>query len=191
MAAPKIIDVNDAGDEKLYKQISDSIRGYENEIIPVPKRPDGVPFMVGKIIEKTGAEAGQSLAVLRLWGHGYFDAPAQKVSLGHDPARDDDPKWREAAITPASLPHLKGVLARLKPLFSTVPAARVELRGCSVAKTKEGRNLLAEMARLLSVRVQASEQTESDEIWRSKVWEALPPKGDLRQADPIQVSERR
>jgi hypothetical protein len=144
MARPRIIDVIDAGDRRLRNQTVNGLEGLNTTIIEVPLMSNGVGYMVDQIIQEVGGE-GNSISVLRIWGHGYLDVPMQKVSAGggDDPdamvfeeGSDADTHW--AALSPDNFEALKPTLSRLTPLF--VEGARVELRACDIAKFEEGKS---------------------------------------------------
>lgn len=133
-------------------------------IIKIPASAGGVTYMVSAVLNATRP---RGMNVLRIFGHGY--GGYQNVGGGLS-------SEAYAYCGCIDLDHLDGIASLLASLSSRFYSShsRLELRGCEVASTESGNELITRLAKIVGVRVLAATDAQCDYEWDGPVYQAEP-----------------
>ena len=155
-----------------------------------PNVSNAVAQMVKDVIAAAGSPG--SISVLRIYSHGnkgVFNI-AGEIGYDKDGKKENYSTEKDGnAIAVSNIKQLEPFLRNLTPYFA--PQARVELQGCLVGGGKAGETLLRELARIWSVRVQATtEETSISAIQFTGLVVEAHPSGGLTSSPATPMSGR-
>lgn len=158
-----IIDVIDMQDPKSGSEVKRGLSGTDSKVVCLYGMSNGIGQMITEVINAAGMV--YSIDALRIWAHGT--SGSQVLSSGEYLMEEH---W--CGIDVSMIREIEPTLKRLAPYFK--PGARVELRGCNIARGKKGERLLKELARIWGVAVQAGTADQVGVNWIGPVVEASP-----------------
>ena len=180
---PCVIDVVDLTDQGgIYWR--DCLDGHNTFTIAIGGMSNAIQKMVDMVL---GSTAGKPvLRCLALWGHGAVDKDENPLGI-HLLAGGWDAQFNQSAFTAPTVSALHHSLIRLRPCFQ--PGARVELRGCGVAGTADGIDVMKLLATKWGVPVQGAKKNQPTMSWLPPVVE-VTPSGDVREVRGIEYNLR-
>jgi Putative peptidoglycan binding domain/Domain of unknown function (DUF4347) len=141
-----------ANNKKKADEMADSLAGEVDDIVTA----GGKPFVIGGM--SNGVDQALTLIcahtkeafLLRFHGHGY----AGSVGIG---AGSGGPNQLNR-INAGSIPQLRGVIARLHPVFG--PYGSIQLMSCHTGQGHDGREMVKQLASIVEVPVTAGIQLQ-------------------------------
>jgi hypothetical protein len=172
MKSPVIVDVVDLSNSDISDQVLSNLEGKNNVVIKFEDRKGAIISLLDKIVLNPEI-ASSKVKAMRFWGHSN-GRTTQVIGGFKD--------W--SAMSADNLQYLPCI-----GMFFTT-GARVELRGCWLASTEQGKKLMVGLARKWQVNVHASEGGQEGLLWLGNVWEATP-NGELSPIRGIEFYENR
>jgi hypothetical protein len=173
---PYVIDVVDVSDQGgLYWK--ESLKGYNTVTIAIGGMSNSIEKMVDLVLKETDGKP--VVRCLAFWGHG-LDVDDKPVGI-HLIAGGWRADANRGSFSKANVLTMNTSLVRLKPCFAS--GARVELRGCGVAATNEGIEVMKMLASRWGVRVHGAEKAQHTMSWLPPLVE-VAPSGDVRKGIP-------
>lgn len=158
-----VIDVVDVSDMS-GQYWADCLDGHNTVTIPIGGMSNALQKMIDLVIAQTGNKPGV-IRCLALWGHGLVNADHSPIGI-HLIAGGGTAVSQRSALTNDTILSLGHNFDALKGCFHA--EGRVELRGCGVAGTPEGLDVMKMIAFRWGVPVQAAEKNQPTMAW-------LPP----------------
>jgi hypothetical protein len=180
MAKSAVVDVIDMSDTSLAQVVLSELRGVDTTIVKLYPMSNGAVRMVDEIITAAGGQRG-SIAVLRLWGHGWLGTGQEQFLAG-----GADGSKHRSSLSAETMKSLDSGFDRLRFYFA--PNARVELRACSVAKGA-GKTMMVDLAKRWQARIHGAAESQFSTRWLAPIMEATPT-GDFRSITGIQVGAK-
>jgi hypothetical protein len=165
---PYVIDVVDVSD-MAGRYWVDCLDGHNTVTIPIGGMSNALQKMIDLVIAQTGNRP--VIRCLALWGHGLVKADHSPIGI-HLIAGGGAAATQRSALTNATILSLGQNFDVLKDCFHS--EGRVELRGCGVAGTIEGLEVMKMIAFRWGVPVQAAEKNQPTMSWLPPVREVSP-----------------
>jgi len=166
---PHVFDVVDMGDP-TGAYWADNLDGHNTATIGIGRMSNAIEQMVDMVIRAASGKP-DSVRCLALWGHGLVDKDHSPLGV-HVVSGGWDGQYERSALTNATVLTLHHSLIRLAPLFQG--SARVELRGCGVAGTDAGVEVMKMLASRWNVRVHGAQKNQPLMAWLPPVVEVTP-----------------
>ncbi|TXL81601.1 hypothetical protein FHP25_03480 [Vineibacter terrae] len=183
--APYVIDVINCDNTDTANYWTDLLKPHSSRIIPIGPMSNAVSAMLDLVHAAVGGRTG-SIRCLALWGHGLVDRDHKGIGV-HAVSSGWDGDVHRSTFRLDTLTQLGSRLERLSGIFA--PGARVELRGCGVARG-EGPSVMKKLAAAWGVEVQAGEGNGQALDWAPPVQAAFPD-GSVRVVPGIPYDRRR